>query len=126
MPLRIKLIAAVLALVTAALAVISVAGIGFLRGYLLRQADRELRDAAVNARPSTIVYSYLFLNAGQAQIDYGGLSIQWLPATGHARQVIAEYFGYQSGLPHMVPPPAVSRSDSWLETPGTPGRSAST
>jgi len=124
MPLRIKLIAAVLALVTAALAVISVAGIGFLRGYLLRQADRELRDAAVNARPSTIVYSYLFLNAGQAQIDYGGLSIQWLPATGHARQVIAEYFGYQSGLPHMVPPPAVSRSDSWLETPGTPGRGA--
>lgn len=117
-PLRIKLIAAVLALVTAALAVISVAGIAFLRGYLLQQADRELRDAAINARPSTLIYSYLFLNAGQAQTDYGGLSIQWLPANGDVQQVIAEYSGYQAGQPHMVPPPTISRSDNWLEKPG--------
>ena len=81
-PLRVKLIAAVLALVTAALAVISIAGIAFLHGYLLNQADRQLRDAAINARPGSMVYSYLFLNPGQPQVDYGGLSIQWLPAKG--------------------------------------------
>jgi two-component system OmpR family sensor kinase len=116
--LRVKLIAAVLALVTAALAVISIAGIAFLHGYLLNQADRQLRDAAINASPNSMVYSYLFLNPGQSQIDYGGLSIQWLPAKGAAQQVVAEYSGFRAGQPHMVPPPAVNHSDSWLEKPG--------
>ena len=54
-PLRIKLIAAVLALVTAALAVISIAGIAFLRSYLLGQVDDQLRRArytAMRVRPS--------------------------------------------------------------------------
>jgi two-component system OmpR family sensor kinase len=116
-PLRVKLIAAILVLVTAALAVISVAGIAFLRSYLLNEADQQLRAVAINARPSDIVQSYLFFGAGSAQPAYGGISIQWLPAKGHLQQVIAEYSGFRAGQPHQVPGPAINRSDSWLYTP---------
>src|SRR5215472_363485 len=123
-PLRVKLIAAMLVLVAAALAVISFAGIAFLRGYLLNQADQELRAAAVNARPQDIVYAYLFLGAGSAQATYGGLSIQWLPGKGPLQQVLAEYSGFRSGQPHQVPGPAVRRADSWLYKPGPASRSA--
>jgi two-component system OmpR family sensor kinase len=42
-PLRVKLITAVLALVAFALVLISVAGISFLKSYLLAQADNQLR-----------------------------------------------------------------------------------
>jgi two-component system, OmpR family, sensor kinase len=46
MPLRVKLISAVLVLVAAALAVVSVASISALRGYLLDQADQQLTGYA--------------------------------------------------------------------------------
>ena len=106
-----------LTLVTAALAVISIAGIAFLRGYLLHQADQELRAAAYNANTSTIISSYLYFGSGPAQPDYGGLSIQWLPASGKLQQVVAEYSGFKGGQPY-VPGPAVKRSDGWLYKPG--------
>jgi two-component system, OmpR family, sensor kinase len=117
-PLRIKLIAAVLALVTAALAVISVAGIAFMRGYLLHQADEQLHAAAYNVQPTTVVETYLFLGTRPGQPGYDGLSIQWLPASGPLQQVVAEYSGFQAGQLHQVPGPAISRSDSWLYLPG--------
>jgi two-component system OmpR family sensor kinase len=44
-PLRVKLISAVLALVTMALAVFSVAGVLFMRRYFVGQADDQLRQA---------------------------------------------------------------------------------
>ena len=119
-PLRVKLIAAVLALVTAALAVISIAGIAFLRGYLLHQADQELRAAAYNVNTGSIISSYLYSGPGAPQ--YGGLSIQWLPADGRLQQVVAEASGFRGGQPHLVPGPAVKRSDGWLYKPG-PGNS---
>jgi two-component system OmpR family sensor kinase len=46
MPLRVKLISAVLALVAVALAVVSVASVSAMRGYLLNQADRQLSGFA--------------------------------------------------------------------------------
>ncbi len=49
-PLRVKLITAALALVAIALAIISAVSIAVFRGYLLRQADQQLRHYA--ARPS--------------------------------------------------------------------------
>jgi signal transduction histidine kinase len=124
-PLRIKLIAVVLALVTAALAVISVAGIAFLRGYLLRQADNQLRAAALYGNVPSAVYAHLFLGAPAAQSGYGGLSIQWLPKHGPPQQVIAEYSGFRAAQPHMVPGPQIKRSDSWLQTPGGTNSQAS-
>lgn len=116
-PLRIKLIAAMLTLVTVALAVISVAGISFMRDYLQGQADRQLREAAVNGQPSSMVYVYLFVNGRQPQVDFAGLEVQWLPVGGKAQPVIADYSGYPTGPSRMVPPPAIARSDGWLETP---------
>jgi two-component system, OmpR family, sensor kinase len=47
-PLRVKLITAVLALVAIALLVISVAGISYMRGYLLTRADSQLLAAAAS------------------------------------------------------------------------------
>src|SRR5215469_10113737 len=47
-PLRVKLITAVLALVAIALLVISVAGISYMRDYLLNRADSQLRAAAAS------------------------------------------------------------------------------
>src|SRR5258708_12947283 len=114
-PLRVKLIAAVLALVTVALVVISVAGIAVLRGYLLGQADRDL-IAAANSDTVTNIVGY-YLEYGQLQHTNGGLSVQWLPASGPVRQVVGEFPGYGSGQQvRMVPPPAVQHGDSWLGT----------
>jgi two-component system, OmpR family, sensor kinase len=56
-PLRTKLITAVLALVAIALAVISVAGLSFLRSYLLGAADDQLYAAAHQSRPAAAAYS---------------------------------------------------------------------
>jgi len=123
-PLRVKLIAAMLVLVAAALAVISFAGIAFLRGYLLNQADQKLRTAAYNAPIRQIVYSYLFLGNGPAQPMYGGLSLEWLPEHGRPQQVLVEYSGFRANQPQLIPGPAVKWSDGWLYKPGPSSRGA--
>jgi len=123
-PLRVKLIAAMLVLVAAALAVISFVGIAFLRGYLLNQADQRVRAAAYNAPIQQIVYSYLFLGNGPAQPAYGELSIEWLPQHGRLQQVLAEYSGFRADQPQLIPGPAVQLSDGWLYKPGPASRRA--
>jgi two-component system OmpR family sensor kinase len=112
-PLRIKLVAAVLALVTAALAVISIAGIAFLRGYLLHQADQELAAAASTGQITLRVEGYLA--NGQVQPSDGGISVQWLPSEGPVRQVIAEYkFTGYGQAPQIIPGPTVTHGAPWL------------
>jgi two-component system OmpR family sensor kinase len=123
-PLRVKLIVVMLVLVTAALTVISIAGITFLRGYLLGQADDQLRSFALYGNPSSTVNAYLFLGPKTPQPVYGGPSIQWLPEHGRLQQVVAEYSGYRAGPLHLVPGPAIKRSDNWLYTPGSTGQHA--
>jgi len=113
-PLRIKLIAAILALVTVALAVISVAGIAFLRGYLLHQADQELSAAATSGQILWQVEAYL--SNGQTQPGNGGISIQWLPNRGPIQQVTGEFRFTGYGQSQMVPSPAVTRQAPWLST----------
>jgi two-component system, OmpR family, sensor kinase len=56
-PLRVKLITAVLALVAIALLVISIAGIGFLRSYLLGAADDQLYAASRQQHPAAASFS---------------------------------------------------------------------
>ncbi|HEX5191082.1 MAG TPA: HAMP domain-containing sensor histidine kinase [Streptosporangiaceae bacterium] len=113
-PLRIKLIAAVLALVTAALAVISIAGIAFLRGYLLNQADQNL-EAAAKANIPLWVEGYFA--SGRTLPGNGGFSVQWLPEHGKARQVIGEFKFTPLGYPgKMIPGPAVTHGAPWLAT----------
>ncbi|HEX6930672.1 MAG TPA: HAMP domain-containing sensor histidine kinase [Streptosporangiaceae bacterium] len=113
-PLRIKLIAAVLALVTAALAVISIAGIAFLRGYLLNQADQNL-EAAAKANIPLWVEGYFA--SGRTLPGNGGFSVQWLPEHGPVKQVIGEFKFTPLGYPgKMIPGPAVTHSAPWLAT----------
>jgi two-component system OmpR family sensor kinase len=113
-PLRIKLIAAVLALVTAALAVISIAGIAFLHGYLLHQADDELANAARFGQIPLRVQAYLA--SGETQPSNGGISVQWLPKHGHLQQALGEFTGFRGQPGRMVPGPAVSHDSPWLAT----------
>ena len=56
-PLRVKLITAVLTLVALALLVISVAGLAFLRNYLLVQADNTM--AATSNQQQLIIQSVI-------------------------------------------------------------------
>ena len=112
-PLRIKLIAAVLALVTAALAVISIAGIAFLRGYLLSQADQELRGGrAITAVQLASVLSVLNRRLSRRRLWRHVDPVAARQRTG--TQVVAEYSGFQAGQPHMVPRRRSDHSDSWL------------
>ena len=53
-PLRVKLITALLALVAIALLVISVAGISYIRGYLLSRADSSCRCWPVPPRATVM------------------------------------------------------------------------
>ena len=57
MPLRTKLISAVLALVAIALVLISVVGLSVLRGYLLGAADDQLYAAAHRSHPAAATFS---------------------------------------------------------------------
>ncbi|HET9896282.1 MAG TPA: HAMP domain-containing sensor histidine kinase [Streptosporangiaceae bacterium] len=112
-PLRIKLIAAMLALVTVALTVISIAGIFVLRGYLLGQADEKLIHAAHHNDIPTLVAGYLA--QGEQTPSNNNFSVEWLPASGKAQMVAIEYAGLHNGQPtHPVPGPDARQGASWL------------
>jgi two-component system, OmpR family, sensor kinase len=112
-PLRVKLIAAVLALVTAALAVISIAGIGFLRSYLLNQADQSLETQARFGQIPLVVEG--FLVGGRSASVSGSFCVQWLPAHGPSQLVVGESRFAQFGQPAtMVSAPAVTHGAPWL------------
>lgn len=112
-PLWVKLTAAVLALVAAALIVISVAGVTVLRGYLLRQYDQEL--AVLDSQRAALgnqVDSYLVYRQPQ-QINF---SVQWLPSQGQVTQTTVEFSGYHDGRPTFsaAPGPTVRHGAGWL------------
>jgi two-component system OmpR family sensor kinase len=113
-PLRIKLIAAVLALVTVALLVISLAGTIVLRGYLLGQVDRQYLQ--VNELGGVYQLVRQYLTWGQQTIE-NGFSIQWLPRSGTAHTVLYETRATPDGQPGPpVSGPAVRNGDSWLQS----------
>lgn len=115
-PLRVKLIAVVLALVTVALAVIGIAGLTVLRGYLLGQADRGLTDVALHDDIPGIVGQYLA--TGRRQLFFDGFSIQWLPASGKVQQVSTDFTNITHGR-SATPGPAIQHGAGWL-APGVP------
>ncbi len=113
-PLRIKLIAAVLALVTVALLVISLAGTIVLRGYLLGQVDQQYLQ--VNELGGVYQLVRQYLTWGQQTIE-NGFSIQWLPRSGTAHTVLYETRATPDGQPGPpVSGPAVKNGDSWLQS----------
>jgi two-component system, OmpR family, sensor kinase len=111
-PLRIKLITAVLALVAVALSIISIASISLLQGYLLRGFDAELRGTARETHNA--VQHYLF-NQTTTEALGGQMWVAYLPAGRHECQPVIEPAAGGPGFPPSVlPPPAVPTSASWL------------
>jgi two-component system OmpR family sensor kinase len=125
-PLRVKLITAVLTLVAIALVIISVAGIGFLRKYLLQQQDTVLQTTA-NQVSQPFVQRYL--SSGHKPKVTGG-TVEWIPAGGRPEptdQPVTGGLGMpsRSGTGSLSPPtqtnvpgPAVHAGDSWLSGNG--------
>ena len=119
-PLRVKLTAAVLVLVTAALTVISIAGVAVLRGYLLHHDDKELAALAANQMQEGQV-AFFLQTGSRPQVFY---SVQWLPSSGPAEQTTGTVVGFDhnTGLANMGPAagPTVSHGTSWLANGMTP------
>jgi two-component system, OmpR family, sensor kinase len=88
MSLRVKLISALLALVTVALAVISIAGISVLKSYLLGQADQQLASLIGQGQYGQINRDMLgYLQ--NTEVSYQpGVSVAWIPSGGGLQQVV--------------------------------------
>jgi two-component system OmpR family sensor kinase len=117
-PLRVKLITVVLALVAVALVVISVAGIGFLRSYLVSQQDGTLTADANSHQLQGLAQQ--FLAAKSAGISPGtvrsnsGVSADWI-YDGKLYHVILPQASYGSTV---IPGPAYSPTASWIQSGG--------
>ena len=131
-PLRVKLITAVLALVTIALGAIGVASVYVLHSYLTTQSDNELKDEFGDLRiePGNLITlppGYLYRIYGQqnlfAGIQLPGSQLAWSPAgmpgignSGHAQQslpALPTSAGWAGISPTLVTVPAQSGSDTW-------------
>jgi two-component system OmpR family sensor kinase len=119
-PLRVKLITAVLTLVALALLVISVAGLGFLRNYLLNQADSGVSSTAANQSLLSYAFRSYVANGQPYPIDGG--AIMWLPKGGKPQAVALEINaaglnsppGSQPSGHNVKPAPQISPGASWL------------
>jgi two-component system, OmpR family, sensor kinase len=112
-PLRVKLITAVLTLVAIALIAISVAGISFLRTYLISETDGSLRP--LSQTTGQIAVQHCLFDGGQACNNpaQSGLAVYWLPQRGAIVPVMVP--ATPSGLSYRkVPPPAVAPAANWL------------
>src|SRR2546430_13592203 len=114
-PLRIKLITAVLALVMIALVAISVVGISVLRGYLLGQADNEL--TALEG-PAQHAVAKCLDGSGPCPTHSSGVALYWLPTNGPPQSVWVPARPPAGVLsrPTAVPGPAMHDSQGWLDS----------
>jgi two-component system OmpR family sensor kinase len=129
-PLRVKLITAVLALVTIALGAIGVASVYVLHSYLTTQSDNELKGAISSINTDSLINKppgYLYRIEGEqnlfAGIQLPGNQLAWSSADmpgigspGQPRQSLpalptsANWGGIS---PTLVTVPAQSGSDTW-------------
>jgi two-component system, OmpR family, sensor kinase len=121
-PLRVKLITAVLALVAIALVVISVAGLAFLKNYLLNQADSGASATAGNQVLITRVFQHYAGSNGQPY-DIEGGAIVFVPngGTPHAialegtnRYALNTPSGAPSSSQNVAPGPKITPGAAWL------------
>ena len=131
-PLRVKLITAVLALVTIGLGAIGVASVYVLHSYLTTQSDNELKGEIGNLaiEPGNLVTQppgYLYRVIGQqnlfAGIQLPGSQLAWssrgmpgIGSSGQAQQslpALPTSAGWAGISPTLVTVPAQSGSDTW-------------
>ena len=122
-PLRIKLITAVLALVAIALTAISIAGISVLRGYLLAGYDGQLQLVQGQAEHTVAIY-VISPGPNPGPLQFEGGAIIWIPDGTHRPVQIAEPVRPRfpdSRTAVVLPGPKVPSSASWLAAhQGTP------
>jgi two-component system OmpR family sensor kinase len=119
MPLRIKLITAVLTLVAIALAVISLVGIGVLRSNLLSNADQTL--AAVSGQVTRELGISGIPPARVAPRVVVGEAVTWAPDHGSQQKLIVPVSasGYAQGQnTQLLPGPSISDAASLPSNPG--------
>ena len=115
-PMRVKLITAVLTLVAIALATISIAGLGFLRSYLLGQADSQV--VSITHESVAVVRQYLI--TGQL-LTTNDAAVGWLPqGASRPTWVVKEATGGNLNMRGTSltdkPPPNVNPGASWLSS----------
>jgi two-component system OmpR family sensor kinase len=111
--LRVKLVSAILVLVTVALVVISFAGISFLSSYLLRQADDQL--AAQTGFPLQRTLQTYLQNPSPQYLR--GEAVVWVPDGGKEQQIVIPVLVTGIGLPgnqQVVPGPDLPANVSSL------------
>jgi two-component system OmpR family sensor kinase len=114
-PLRIKLISAVLALVLIALGAISIGGITLLRNYLLGPYDTVLLSSHTQRGAQHAVEGCLLAPPSCPVPTTGGVMIDWLAAHGQLEQVwlpVQPQFGVMPSLSNIIPGPALPTNPS--------------
>jgi two-component system, OmpR family, sensor kinase len=115
-PLRIKLISAVLALVLVALGAISFGGITLLRNYLLGPYDASLLSAQTQHEAQRATERCLLPQSPCPQPETGGGMVDWLPANGSVEQVLVPVqpqFVIMPSLANITPGPAIPAVPGW-------------
>ena len=129
-PLRVKLITAVLALVTIALGAIGVASVYVLHSYLTTQSDNELKGVISSINTDSLISKppgYLYRIEGEqnlfAGIQLPGQQLAWsyadmpgIGSPGQERQslpALPTSAGWAGIAPTLVTVPAQSGSDTW-------------
>jgi two-component system, OmpR family, sensor kinase len=114
-PLRIKLISAVLALVLIALSAISIGGITLLRNYLLDPYDAGLLSTQVQHEAQRFTEGCLVNPSVCPQRGNG--SVDWLPTHGSLQQVLVPVplqFAFMPTQANTVPGPTVQTNPDWV------------
>jgi two-component system OmpR family sensor kinase len=115
-PLRIKLISAVLALVVVALAAISLAGITLLRNYLLAPYDAALLSSQTQHEAQRDAERCLLDPPSCPATAADGAMADWLSAQGRLRQVVVPVrpqFAIMPSQSNIVPGPAIPADPGW-------------
>jgi two-component system OmpR family sensor kinase len=113
-PLRIKLISAVLALVLIALGAISIGGITLLRNYLLGPVDTDLLASGHAAQ--RVTERCLVPPSPCPEPVPGGVMIDWLPVHGHLQAVwlpVQAQAGIMPSASNILPGPVIPADPGW-------------
>jgi two-component system, OmpR family, sensor kinase len=113
-PLRIKLISAVLALVLIALTAISVGGITLLRNYLLGPIDADLLASQHAAQHVT--ERCLSPGPSECPLVTNGAMVDWLTASGQLQRLVLPVkpqFAIMPSLANLAPGPVIPADPGW-------------
>jgi two-component system, OmpR family, sensor kinase len=113
-PLRIKLISAVLALVLIALGAISIGGIALLRNYLLGPIDADLLATQHGAQHVT--ERCLTPPSPCPELVPGNVMIDWVTSGGQVRQVwvaVQPQFTVTPSASNIIPGPVIPADPGW-------------